>query len=173
MPITMERPTEMLTPGQIIAKYQVQAPVDVVAIAKDLGINVWKKSFPDSISGKIFRDALNGGSSGYSIAVNEGHSFVRQRFTVAHEIAHFLLHRPMLESGELVDDGLYRSGLGSKEETAANRFAADILMPLPLIRKLMDAGIREPQSLATRLQVSLAAIKIRLGIPTDQPEIIP
>jgi hypothetical protein len=167
MPVLMENPIDTMTPGQIIAKYQLQAPVDVVAIATDLGLNVWKKSFPDSISGKIFRDSLNGGSSGYSIAVNESHSFVRQRFTVAHEIAHFILHRQKLESGDLIDDGMYRSGMSSKEETAANRLAADILMPLPLIRRLMDGGITDPQNLATKLQVSLPAMRIRLGLPPE------
>jgi hypothetical protein len=167
MPATINNPLESLTPGQIIAKYQAQAPVDVVAIASDLGLNVWKKSFPESISGKIFRDPMNGGRTGFSIAVNESHSLVRQRFTVAHEIAHFILHRRKLESGDLIDDAMYRSGLSTQDETAANRLAADILMPLPLIRKLLDAGIRDPKSLAARLQVSLPAMRIRLGLPLD------
>jgi len=168
MPALIDNPVEKQTPGQIIAKYQAQAPVDVVAIASDLGINVWADSFPDSISGKIFRDPMNGGTTGFSIVVNESHSFVRQRFTVAHEIAHFVLHRRKLESGDLIDDAMYRSGLTSKEETAANRLAADILMPLPLIRKLLDAGIRDPKSLASRLQVSLPAMRIRLGLPVEE-----
>ena len=170
MPAVMDNPVETLTPGQIIARYQAQAPVDVVAIAHDLGLNVWSMSLPPSISGKIFRDPINGGRSGFSIAVNSANSFVRQRFTVAHEIAHFLLHRKRLESGDLIEDALYRSGLTSKEETEANRLAADILMPYPLIRALVDAGIRDPQSLANKLQVSLPAIKIRLGLPLDQPK---
>jgi hypothetical protein len=166
MPAVLENPSEVLTPGQIIAKHQVQAPVDVVAIANDLGINVWTMdSLPSSISGKIFRDKLNGGTSGFSIGVNASHSFVRQRFTVAHEIAHFLLHRAKLESGDLVDDALYRGGLTSKEETEANRLAADILMPFSLIRSFVQAGIKDPQSLANKFQVSLPAMKIRLGLP--------
>lgn len=165
MPAVMENPTDTQTPGQIIARYQTQAPVDVVAIASDLGLNVWKIRFPDSISGKIFRDPINGGRTEFSIAVNSAHSSVRQRFTVAHEIAHFLLHRRKLESGDLVDDAMYRSGLSSKDETAANRFAADILMPHQLIRSLVESGVRTPEQLAARLQVSLPAMKIRLGIP--------
>jgi Zn-dependent peptidase ImmA (M78 family) len=79
------------------------------------------------------------------------------------------LHRQKLESGDLVDDAMYRSGLSSKEETAANRMAADILMPFALIRSLISAGITDPQSLASKLQVSLAAMKIRLGLPLDEP----
>ncbi len=154
------------TPGQVIAKHQAQAPVDVVAIAKDLGINVWSmNSLPESVSGKIFRDPLNGGNSGYSIAVNARDAYVRQRFTVAHEIAHFLLHRTILERHDVIDDAMYRSELSSKEETAANRLAADILMPLPLIHLLISTGIREPEALANKLQVSVQAMKIRLGLP--------
>jgi hypothetical protein len=153
-----------LTIGQIIAKHQMHAPVDVVAIAKDLGLNVWKMTLPSNVSGKIFRDALNGGPSGFSIAVNAGNSYVRQRFTVAHEIAHFALHRSRLD-GELIDDAMYRSDLSSREETEANRLAADILMPFPLIQVLMKSGIREVSQLANKLQVSLPALKIQLGIP--------
>jgi hypothetical protein len=159
---------EALTPGQIIAKYQAHAPVDVVALASDLGINVWESSsFPDSISGKIFRDPLNGGPTGFSIVVNASHSLNRKRFTIAHEIGHFILHRQRLESGELVDDTMYRSGVTAKEETAANRFAADLLMPFSLIRTLIAAGIRTPETLAAKLQVSLPAMKIRLGLPPE------
>jgi hypothetical protein len=154
---------ESLTPGQIIAKYQNEAPVDVVALASDLGLNVWSSSLPESVSGKIFRDALNGGKSGFSIVVNSKHAHTRQRFTVAHEIAHFLLHRDVLESGELVENSLYRDGLGGMKESAANRFAADLLMPQPLVRKLIASGIRQPEMLANRLMVSPAAMRIRLG----------
>jgi hypothetical protein len=157
---------QKLTPGQIIAKYQTVAPVDVLSIAKDLGLNVWSmSSLPSNISGKIFRDSLNGGDSGFSIAVNASNSRLRQRFTVAHEIAHFILHRSRLDSGDLIDDVMYRSDMSSKEETAANRLAADILMPYPLIRALVAQGIRDVDNLARKLQVSLPAMKIRLGIP--------
>jgi len=165
---TINRPPEALTPGQIIAKHQTSAPVDVVAIASDLGINVWETtSFPDSISGKIFRDPLNGGSSGFSIVVNATHSLSRKRFTIAHEIGHFVLHRKRLDSGELIDDAMYRSGVTAREETDANRFAADLLMPFSLIRSLMAAGINSPEQLAAKLQVSLPAIRIRLGLPLE------
>jgi hypothetical protein len=165
---TLNRPVEPLTPGQIIAKYKSHAPVDIVALASDLGINVWETgSLPSSVSGKIFKDPLNGGRSGFSIVVNSSHSLPRKRFTIAHEIGHFLLHRDRLESGELIDDAMYRSGVTAKEETEANRFAADLLMPFPLIQSLVAAGIRTPEQLAEKLQVSLPAMKIRLGLPLE------
>ena len=49
--------------------------------------------------------------SGYAIFVNKGDRYkTRQRFTIAHKIAHFILHREAIGDG-IVDDALYRSGL--------------------------------------------------------------
>jgi hypothetical protein len=155
-----------LTPGQIIAKYQIEAPVNVIGIAQELGLNVWEMhSLPANVSGKIFRDPLNAGTSGFSIAVNATENALRKRFTIAHEIAHFVLHRDKLDNGDLVDDTMYRSGLSSAEETAANNLAAQILMPIHLIQALIEAGFKDVVSLAEKFQVSQPAMKIRLGIP--------
>ena len=163
---TLPPPPALATPGQVIAKHQKKAPVDVIAIANELGLNVWEmQSLPPNVSGKIFRDPLNGGSSGFSIAVNASDNPLRKRFTVAHEIAHFILHRSHLDSGDLVDDAMYRSGLSSAEETQANQLAAQILMPFPLIQELINAGIKDVVALAQAFQVSQPAMKIRLGIP--------
>jgi Zn-dependent peptidase ImmA (M78 family) len=138
----------------------------VIALAGEFGLNVWEMhSLPSNISGKIFRDPLNGGRSGFSIAVNASEAYTRKRFTIAHEIAHFILHRSKLENGDLVDDSMYRSGLSSREEADANRLAADILMPRPLISQLVEAGNRDVATLASLFQVSLPAMQIRLGIP--------
>jgi len=153
-------------PMQILAKYHSNAPVNVLGIAKELGLTVWGMDLLPNISGKIFRDPQNGGPSGFSIAVNSAEPIVRQRFTIAHEIAHFLLHRSQLEKGDLVDDAMYRSGLSSAEEAAANKMAAHILMPFSLINSLVSSGVTDVTDLAARLQVSQTAMKIRLGIPT-------
>jgi hypothetical protein len=163
---TLDRPAT-LTPGQVIAKHQQAAPVDVVGIANELGLRVWEMpSLPPTISGKIFRDPLNGGESGFSIAVNASEHSTRKRFTIAHEIAHFILHRNHLESGDVVDDAMYRSKLTSQEETQANNLAAQILMPGQLIQALIKAGYTQPEQLAEKLEVSPTAMKIRLGVPT-------
>ncbi|MBL8175276.1 MAG: ImmA/IrrE family metallo-endopeptidase [Bryobacterales bacterium] len=113
---------------------------------------------PDKISGKIFFDPLNGGHSGYSIVVNRKDPFARKRFTVAHEIAHFILHRERI-GNSLTDDALYRSGLTTREEAQANRLAAEILMPGHLLRGGLGG---DPHVLAERFQVSEAAMNIRL-----------
>lgn len=151
------------TPGQIIAKYQSNAPVDVVAIANDLGINVWEsaKMSPD-VSGKLFLDPVNGGQSGFSMVVRKSDSLARKRFTIAHETAHFILHRALFKAGS--DFAMHRGGKSGREETQANGLAAEILMPYTLIQRLIREGNRTPESLALRLGVSKAAIGVRLGI---------
>jgi Zn-dependent peptidase ImmA (M78 family) len=106
---------------------------------------------------------LNGGSSDFSIVVNKTESRARKRFTIAHEIAHFILHRDDITDG-LVEDALFRGGLSSKQETQANQLAAEILMPFPLIEQLMAQGNRTIEELAEALEVSKAAISIRLGV---------
>jgi len=149
--------------GAVLSRFQQTAPVNVIGFAGALGINVWELQLPENISGKIWKDPDNGGSSGFSIGVNRSESFVRKRFTVAHECAHFLLHRNRI-TNELIDDAMYR-GLGGREEAQANKLAADILMPYPLIQKLMASGITDVDELAKALQVSGPAMRIRIGIP--------
>ncbi len=72
---------------------------------------------------------------------------VRKHFTVAHELAHFLIHRNRF-SNRLVEDRMYRSGLGSGVEAEANRLAADLLMPRRIIRRLIADGIESPEQMA-------------------------
>ncbi len=153
------------TPGEVIANYQNNAPVDVVMIAQEIGIRVWEMHhLPNGVSGQIWKDPMNGGTSGFSIGVRATEPLERKRFTIAHELAHYILHRSRLDGG-LFEDVMYRSSLSSREETQANQMAADILMPFKLISKLVDEGERTLEGLARRLEVSLPALKIRLGVP--------
>ena len=146
-----------------IERFQASAPVNVVGIANAFGINVYHDELPEGISGKIIRDSEHGGSSGFSIIVNESEPFHRKRFTIAHEIAHFLLHRNRIGDG-LTDDALYRSGLSTVAEVRANKLAADILMPYALIEKAVKDGAKSVEELAARFKVSQQAMKVRLEI---------
>jgi|ERR1700722_3267223 len=158
-----------MTPEQnaIIERFQQSAPVDVTKLAEVLGLNVWEDdSLPEGISGKLFKDPIKGGPEGYSITVRASDAYVRKRFTVAHEIAHFILHRNLIGTS-LTDDAFYRSDLSSWEEAEANRFAADILMPRPLLGKYIKMYGSDPELLAEMLKVSQAAARIRLGLPIN------
>jgi hypothetical protein len=141
---------------------QLSAPVDISGIARALGLNVWEsKSLPDNVAGKLSRDAKNGGAAGFSIIVRAQDSLVRKRFTVAHEIGHFLLHQHLIQD-EIVDDALYRSNLSTSMEAKANGVAADLLMPWHLLDSVAEKRASE---LAALFQVSRQAIEIRLTTP--------
>ena len=144
---------------QFIQRLQVSAPVNITGIARVLGLKVWESSsLPEGIAGKLFKDRENGGESGFSIIARAQDSFVRKRFTVAHEIAHYLLHRHLFAT-ELVDDALYRSTLSSDVEAQANSLAADLLMPWHLLMPVVEKQLRE---LSMLFQVSEQAMRIRL-----------
>ncbi len=148
----------------VMKQFQAKAPVDVVALAGHIGLNVWEDDLPEGISGKLFRDPINGGPSGFSIVVRQDDPRVRKRFTVAHELAHYLLHKDQIGS-EVEDTVLYRSKLSDSIEREANRFAAAMLMPVNLIEEATRVN-RDARAIAHYLQVSEAALKIRLGMPT-------
>lgn len=146
----------------IISSHQACLPVAVGAIAKDLGLIVMKSTMPGSISGEIREVA-----GVVTIKVNRHDAKERQRFTIAHEVAHFLLHRERLVGG-ITDDVLYRSRLSDDLEREANRLAADIIMPASLIQDALafHGALKADEryiKVAELAQVSLAAIKIRVG----------
>ena len=151
----------------LLAKHQARAPVNVIGFANDLGIKVFTSNkLGSDISGKLFRDGTLGGESGYAIVVNGSHPEVRRRFTIAHEIAHFALHRSAVGNG-ISDNEFYRSALSNKQETEANKLAAEILMPYALMKQIKDEqslADGDANELARQLNVSEIAMKIRLGI---------
>lgn len=151
---------------QTISAHFGVPPVPIGKIASDLGLVIKVSSLAPGISGEIRPDPM-GAKSGFIIRVNRDEAKTRQRFTIAHEIAHFLLHRHLIKDG-LSDDVLYRSTLSNRLEAEANRLAADLLMPWNLINKWMEQfpgksidAYSDP--LADFLQVSKVAMEVRLG----------
>ena len=149
-----------------ISKHFAAAPVPVGKIATDLGLLVKVSTLAPGISGEIGR-GMNGATPTFIIRVSKHEAKERQRFTIAHEIAHALLHSHLIKDS-LSDDVLYRSSLSNSLEAEANRLAADIVMPWVLIHKWMeqfpnDSISLHQEALAKYLQVSKVAIEIRLG----------
>ena len=162
----------------IARTYMNTAPVDVFSLIKHCGIKLRFTPLPDELSGYI--EALKGG--GFAIGVNSFHPRSRQRFTAAHELGHYAYHLDLI--GEGIDDTrAYRSEpggkffnrkIGAKQETEANRFASNLLMPQALIKKLEKKGVRSIPDLAKRLDVSRQAMSIRMGsnltLGLEEPE---
>lgn len=155
-----------MSPSDIINKHSQSAPVNLAAIANDLGLTIFQKDFGSQVSGMIKKDAKDGGSSGYAIYVNRQDNGRRQRFTIAHELAHFMLHRELIGDG-IQEDAMYRGGFSNEIERQANRLAADILMPFHLVNQLKAAHGSNVEEMARSLQVSLEALKIRLSIQSQ------
>lgn len=148
----------------IIREHQTKAlPVDVVAIANALGMKVFSvPNWPADLSGMIRKNADSVG--GFDIFVNLGHPVRRRRFTIAHEIAHAVLHPHLIGDG-ITDDALLRSGLSNSVEAQANKLAADILMPWNRLNEELRKGNSSVQALADLFEVSPQAMSIRLGVP--------
>lgn len=146
------------SPTDIIARYVGRAPVDVEAMADALGLNVSYQPLADNISGKIEHDLWD---DEFKITVNSKHHPRRRRFTIAHEIGHYVLHADMIGDG-IIDDALYRSHHSDKVERQANVYAASLLMPAPLVRSKFSAGVDTAAEMARLFEVSESMARIRL-----------
>ena len=96
----------------------------------------------------------------------------RRRFTIAHEIGHFVLH-----PGRLAPE---RTGMVNEamrfEEREADSFAAELLMPEHMVRRAAIEDGPDAQRLADRFEVSEAAMSLRLrrlGLCERQSEMLP
>lgn len=150
----------------IVTRYTADVPVKVGELAKELGLSVVRSPLPPKISGLIQPSAET--PSGFIIKVNKYESTERQRFTIAHEIAHFLLHRKDIGAG-VIDSIMYRSTLTSRKEVEANQLAADIVMPRTLVgRQYRDIDGTDNENvvedLAAIFRVSVPAMEVRLGV---------
>jgi Zn-dependent peptidase ImmA (M78 family) len=104
------------------------------------------------------------------IVVNASHHPNRQRFTLAHELAHHVLHRDYLTENVHVDTTVLtrneRSSTGAdRKEVEANAFAAELLMPQPQLRRLGKVDVNDDvklADLARTFKVSPTAMAIRL-----------
>lgn len=100
--------------------------IDVFKIAENFSITIQKRSLSNEISGLlIIKDGK------VAIGIDSDQGLQRQRFTVAHELGHYFLHRELRNT--FVDETFARSGNTNQIEREANAFAAALLMPKKLI----------------------------------------
>ena len=119
----------------VIEALQDSPPVRLPDVARALGVPIKAATLGPGISGEIRPDG-----TGFVIRINRHDPPKRQRFTAAHELAHFLLHREEIGKDGITDDVLYRSNLTDRREQQANRLAADILMPESLLRDARESA---------------------------------
>ena len=140
-------------------------PVAIVGLCKQFGVTAAKDDdLPRSVCGLIRKNK----DGSFDIFYNGRDSITRQRFTVAHELAHFLLHKRDLVSEEYPENVFFRGGLSNKKEREANRLAAKILMPGGAIdRYTQGRKALSLRDMAATFGVSPQAMAIRMGIPLD------
>ena len=138
-------------------------------LARIAGAEIYFEPFEGQLSGMMRR--REGRSS--IIGVNSNHPLTRQRFTIAHELGHILLHRD--ETFHVDERPAIRfrdeeSSLAtSADEIEANQFAAELLMPEFLVKKEVQKLDDEIDSedaiteLADRFAVSEQAMTLRLS----------
>lgn len=157
----------------VLKKHQqtlAMPPVDVEAIVKAEGLDVKEEDLEDEVSGLLVSK-----DGHHVIVINSNHYLNRQRFTIAHEFGHYLMHRNI--SSIFFDEALVffrdkEAAEGTKiQEIEANAFAAELLMPESLLREIVrenpvDAFDDREESLllktAKDFQVSVQALTIRL-----------
>lgn len=140
-------------------------PVPVVRIAKMYGLDVIEYQFKkDDISG-ILVDYYENGE--WAIVINEKEPKKRKRFTIAHELGHFLLHT-RITGEQFVDTKtnlsvFYRAvSIGSNsQEQEANLFAANLLMPKREVEEIYNE-VQDIQKVADEFDVSQSAMSFRL-----------
>lgn len=133
---------------------------DVESIASFLDINIHNYEFSDSISGVFFKK-----DGKLYLGVNSTHHENRQRFTIAHEIGHYILHSEEIlhYDGKQDVEILFRAdNISNLNEIEANYFAAELLMPENKISKLINEGVESISELASTFEVSEDAMRYRL-----------
>ena len=136
-------------------------PVDIQELAVRCGALVLYRSFPDSLSGLLFAHG-----EGAVIGINAQHSSRRQRFSLGHELGHYVLGHHRRETGQESRFHLDSAegttpGFDWRAERAANEFAAEILMPRKMISRAVENS-SEPAALAELFEVSELAMGYRL-----------
>lgn len=154
---------------KLISEFQLSPTrVDVENLANRLGVSIIEKSLEDSTSGLLITNQAN---SSY-IVINKNHSPRRKRFSIAHELSHYFLHK---NSADVFIDDLMtfhrdsNSSTGEdKKEIQANQLAAELLMPEEWVKnevgqRFIDLHEEENiKELADKFDVSIQAMAFRL-----------
>lgn len=162
-------------------------PLDVKEIARDFSRGVFPEA-PitkiqavedcDGFEGMLLPIPKKNGEWGI-IYNSSGRSEGRANFSIAHELGHYLLHRDKYPNGKrcTTRDMLDWNSEEAQVEGEANRFAANILMPLDdfrdQVRRWKATDLSLFDKLTDRYKVSLSAAILRwLGYTEERAMIV-
>jgi Zn-dependent peptidase ImmA (M78 family) len=136
-----------------------EAPIDLRKVADELGLLVQEAPLDDNLDGCLVTDGTVGGIL-LNRNVQDEH---RRRYTLGHEIGHFVLHKDVRVLPETVDE--VGSFFLDRIEREANTFSSYLLMPPFLMPKNLGQEpptLEQGDALVEHFQVSLAAALRRL-----------
>jgi len=166
-----QRASQVLTEAGV-----TKVPVNLERVAEYLGVSVHVQALEHKVSGVLM---VKGGER--HALVNALHPSSRQRFSLAHELGHLVLHdsakdRLFVDTNMRLYQRVGAAGNESyasaestttpNEEREANRFASALLMPADLVStESADLDLSDETAVATlarRFEVSEQAMSIRL-----------
>lgn len=142
-------------------------PVNLNRVVECLGLSLNEKPLENEYSGFLAVKEK-------TIVVNLRHPPVRRRFTIAHEIGHYQLHRRNEDIPVFIDRAVYHrkesvAGVDYLMEMQANAYAAGLLMPEALLDEYLEdhpaLDLEKPadiKTLAEEFEVSRPAMEFRL-----------
>lgn len=129
--------------------------LDIEHLVVSQNIHIERVFLEPEISGTLKK--VNGT---WIISVNSTHHINRQRYTIAHEFAHYCLHKDKVNTFE--DITFFRDYNKTSIEYEANEFAANLLMPSQMIVNRIKEGITSLKQLAEEFGVSILAMKYQI-----------
>jgi Zn-dependent peptidase ImmA (M78 family) len=153
---------ELLAAAGVLA-----APVDVQALAERAGARVRYRSYEGAggMAGALVRKP-----DGSVIGVNLDDPLPRQRFTIAHEVGHLILHDDNVHVDKRIVLFRDQDSATAKDaaEIEANQFASHLLMPAFLLQADIDVAEfvdldDTAERLAQKYVVSVPAMTLRLA----------
>jgi Zn-dependent peptidase ImmA (M78 family) len=134
------------TARRLVLDHDLRPPVDLNHLLAEFSIDLVEWDFPPDIAGMLVYE-----EGAWTIGVNRAHSETRKRFTIAHEIMHYVMHR---------GTRFCHSGGKDYREVQANAGAAELLMPTAYMSQMCLAmGFDE---VAEYCQVSKRALNYHL-----------
>jgi Zn-dependent peptidase ImmA (M78 family) len=146
----------------LMKRFNLGVPVNLYELAYKIGLSIREveaRGFEGAIVRKWNRP------NGIIAVRRDVREPGRKRFTIAHEIGHYILpgHGKRARSCKGEDVEAWRDG-APRQEVEANKFASELLMPTDYVRRVVQArlaSIETAKYLCTNFQTSLTAALLK------------
>lgn len=148
-----------------LLRFQMNPPQSIERLADRLGLFVIEAELEAGLDGYLDHDPRHGSRSGYVIYINRELNTPRKRWTLAHELGHYFLHKDEMEKTLELSVHRHRGKLDNlydeDRELEANNFAEDLFFGNGALEAAVSLHGRNVQHLARRV----------FGVPEQSVEI--